>query len=269
MKLRKPARWLEPPSELFGTPVTGQPYNQDQHNHFQSPVLMVKSSFSIVLYIIHLFHSYINPIFLMVLVSPISPIVHGKSSSSYLKLLMPGLLCMLRSLLVQFDAGIQRHIAHQGLLSDPQRHRATARTGGCRPNAAREPLDMLIPWAKRQRNWHQKKHAWSIWSLLFFASHFTCPTAQHQCQHKYFWLTNAKMMHAVARFMVCRSRCKLFTSSNLLGSFGRSCANHVEALDLFRHGPVRLVRYVRCWLLPQDGCSKSDIWHQPSRRWKR
>ena len=81
----------------------------------------------------------------MVLVSPISPIVHGKSSSSYLKLLMPGLLCMLRSLLVQFDAGIQRHIAHQGLLSDPQRHRATARTGGCRPNAAREPLDMLIP----------------------------------------------------------------------------------------------------------------------------
>ena len=152
MKLRKPARWLEPPSELFGTPVTGQPYNQDQHNHFQSPVLMVKSSFSIVLYIIHLFHSYINPIFLMVLVSPISPIVHGKSSSSYLKLLMPGLLCMLRSLLVQFDAGIQRHIAHQGLLSDPQRHRATARTGGCRPNAAREPLDMLIPWAKRQRN---------------------------------------------------------------------------------------------------------------------
>ena len=99
----------------------------------------------------------------------------------------------------------------------------------------------------------QKNIDEAIWSLLFFASHFTCPTAQHQCQHKYFWPTNAKMIHAVARFMVCRSHCKLFTSSNLLGSFGRSCANHVEALDLFRHGPVRLVRYVRCWLLPVLG----------------
>ena len=66
---------------------------------------------------------------------------------------------------------------------------------------------------------------------------------------KFFGLQTHKRMHVVARFMVCRSRCKLFTSSNLLGSFGRSCANHVEALDLFRHGPLRLVRYVRCWLL--------------------